>query len=805
MLKYLPKYIVLTSIILLFIGCLEMEIIDQPMTAQIASSFTATTEIIFTQDPDADYDRRMLFGINKPTGWIINSVTYLSPEHGEGIFEYLGNEQDEPDCVDCGIDTGWENELEGSYPSPTGLHWQMFVSDKDTISTSNEEDPDTFHVTINYTVDYAESSYMLRYFTAFTDLNDAGDQEKSALDSASIAIYNPASTTVATLTITDHSWLNENIKMKGSMSDWFLFAANDAGVDGDIEAGDHVWTGQYPIFNDGVYEWGAIEDDGSEYGIWLIDGPNPQFVVEGSTITGVTDYIIPPDSAVYPGAVKFTVTDGTQEYVAIEWKGTPTDWNTVPMYDDGSTSGDEVAGDHIWTVIIDNIVPGDHEWGAIENDGTDNGIWLIDGAWENPSFNLESDMFTLHGQTDYVIPEPGGEDITKTVLFSVDMTEWLDEAGNLGMSIFSIGRSDSVQVRGSFNNWGNCTECTMTRTPGTNIFSHAINVTAQPNSEHEWAYYLHLSQASLDSIATRFDVQPVDWIGWETSPQNAGNRNFNLGEDDGTNLLELPIHSFYDVFPGAVLEQGQSMDVTFSIDMSDATSMGFNAIEDSVFLRTGDKWLNLTQGYSDGADVNFYGAVNNNDGTYSLDLTFHGPLPWSIYYKWGFKDVSFGTEIQEEGGGLGGAPRIRYFHRNIDDNCNWPSSFAFPLDETFSPDPTFQEPWDSSAICMELMDIEKDLPLPQRFYVSNNYPNPFNPTTQIKFSMPMESDMSLKIYSIAGAEVYSYTKKSLQAGTYLVDWNGRNMNNVPVASGVYFYEFRAGKEFHITKKMTLLK
>ena len=50
------------------------------------------------------------------------------------------------------------------------------------------------------------------------------------------------------------------------------------------------------------------------------------------------------------------------------------------------------------------------------------------------------------------------------------MTEWLDEEGNIGMRAFNIGNGDEMQVRGSFNGWGNCTECTMTRTPGTNIF-----------------------------------------------------------------------------------------------------------------------------------------------------------------------------------------------------------------------------------------------------------------------------------------------------------------------------------------------
>ena len=73
-------------------------------------------------------------------------------------------------------------------------------------------------------------------------------------------------------------------------------------------------------------------------------------------------------------------------------------------------------------------------------------------------------------------------------------------------------------------------------------------------------------QASLDSIEARFGIEPVDWIGWETSPYKCeGNRGFNLGEDDGTNILELPVDAYYEIFPGLVVEQGETIDLTLSI------------------------------------------------------------------------------------------------------------------------------------------------------------------------------------------------------------------------------------------------
>ena len=805
--KFKDIIILFSSVIILVItGCLEMDVVDQPGGAEVGSSFSSHAMIEFKKDGSIGDDdaRTMLFAVNKPSGWTINSVTYVSPEHGTGSFNYLGNDADESDP--SGIDTGWEDSLEAFHPSADGMHWKMYVSDQDAPSSSSEEDPDSFHVEINYTVDNAEGSYMLKYYTTHSNNSEVGNETNIAVDSANTIAYDPASSPLVTFTVTDHTWLNEDIWLKGSMSNWNLFPANDDGEHGDLVADDHTWTGQFPVIDDGAYEWGAIEDDGSEWGIWLIDGSfqNIQFSVSGSTVTGDTHYDIAPDSAESAGVVKFTVTDSTEGYADIKWKGTPNDWALVQMYDDG-TNGDETAGDFVWTAVIPAVAAGDHNWGAIEDDGTTNGEWLIEG--DNPAFTLDEDQLTLHGQTHYTIPAPLGGDVTKTILFSVDMTEWLDEEGNMGMGVFSLGRGDEMQVRGSFNGWGDCTECTMTRTPGTNIFSHAINVTAQPNSEHNWAFYMHLSEASLDSIGARFGTAPVDWIGWETSPINEGNRIFNLGEDDGTNILELPVDAYYDIFPGLVLEDGQTLDLTFSIDMSAAVADGFDASEDSVYLRTHDKWLNLSQGFSNGQDINHYGATVNDDGTYSMTVPIRGPQSWCIYYKWGFKDVSLGSEVAEAGGGLGGTPRIRYLRRDANNNCSWPSSFAFSLDETFTTDEdlVFTETWDSSAVCVQMMANEEDFVLPKEYYISDNYPNPFNPKTRMEINLPIASDISFTVYSITGVEVFSYSKKGLDAGSHSIVWNGRDFRNNPVSSGVYLYEFRAGNEFRQTKKMTLLK
>jgi len=90
--------------------------------------------------------------------------------------------------------------------------------------------------------------------------------------------------------------------------------------------------------------------------------------------------------------------------------------------------------------------------------------------------------------------------------------------------------------------------------------------------------------------------------------------------------------------------------------------------------------------------------------------------------------------------------------------------------------------------------------------LDDNYPNPFNPTTTIKYSIAEHGQVTLKIYNAAGQLVRTLIDEEqapVQGGFSKV-WNGMNEQGQPVASGVYFYQLTA-KNFSQTKKMVLLK
>jgi len=94
---------------------------------------------------------------------------------------------------------------------------------------------------------------------------------------------------------------------------------------------------------------------------------------------------------------------------------------------------------------------------------------------------------------------------------------------------------------------------------------------------------------------------------------------------------------------------------------------------------------------------------------------------------------------------------------------------------------------------------ENKTSLTDNFKLEQNYPNPFNPTTTISFSIPVEGNVSLKIFNVIGQEVDELVNEKLIAGIYSFQWNAENHS-----SGVYFYKLITNS-YSEMKKMVLLK
>ncbi len=98
-----------------------------------------------------------------------------------------------------------------------------------------------------------------------------------------------------------------------------------------------------------------------------------------------------------------------------------------------------------------------------------------------------------------------------------------------------------------------------------------------------------------------------------------------------------------------------------------------------------------------------------------------------------------------------------------------------------------------------------DVRLPRKCHLSQNHPNPFNATTLMAYTLSDAEPnlVTMKVFNILGQEIRTLVKDHQTAGRYLVRWDGRDQNGLPVASGIYFCELRAGSQRQARKLLLL--
>jgi flagellar hook assembly protein FlgD len=94
--------------------------------------------------------------------------------------------------------------------------------------------------------------------------------------------------------------------------------------------------------------------------------------------------------------------------------------------------------------------------------------------------------------------------------------------------------------------------------------------------------------------------------------------------------------------------------------------------------------------------------------------------------------------------------------------------------------------------------------VPDKFKLHQNSPNPFNPSTTIRYDLPEGSITVLRIYNLLGEEIIKLIDEFQSAGSHIINWDGNNENGIPVNSGLYLYSLTCNN-LSKTKKMLLLK
>lgn len=304
------------------------------------------------------------------------------------------------------------------------------------------------------------------------------------------------------------------VDVAGNFNDW-----NGSGAMEDPES-DGIYTITVPDLEVGFLceykfringDWNTSEFPGG-------GGNRSYTVVAGENI--VDHWYNDEEPALIFVDVVFTIEDGTELYEDIKFKSSFDEWLLHPMADDG-VAPDETAGDHIWTVLVEDIPNGTWEWGAIEDDGSQWGIWLIEG--DNLLVTIDGEG-NVSGQTEYFIDPGSVQEVTVTFQLDASLLE------NVG----------EITIAGDFNGWETAEDVMIyDEAEGLWLIDVVMPVGSQINQE-----YKYLNDGVYEDIE---------------------NRMFTL--DDSVTEQVLPVDYFNNMDPADYLEQ--SMTLTINVDVED--------------------------------------------------------------------------------------------------------------------------------------------------------------------------------------------------------------------------------------------
>ena len=442
--------------------------------------------------------------------------------------------------------------------------------------------------------------------------------------------------------------------------------------------------------------------------------------------------------------------------------------------------------------------------------------WEGGALTSDRSFKVPTKDSTLHW-VYYGNTRPASCDLPPqlaTVIFSVDLAPLQD------VGLFNKSRGDTLQVRGGFNGWGcgNPDTCLLLPFPGTSVYEAAVTLEAFPETEYKYKYYIDFNN---ENFVAEFGAQPPN--GWEEPLNTTGaDRGFFFKGDPGrdqylgydTNGDGNPDADtrFNDVFEGNIMLAGERTAVTFSVDMNPAKTMAdpFNPAVHNVYVDlTGDGVWAFLQGIprtNDGVgfkiDDTFTLTDPDGDGVFKGTLMVEGPNYAALQYKYAYG--SPGSYISESGGSTAqvGRRRLRYIQPRADGS--WPATFRI-AQERFNTAGVIPESQrdlcNPGAVvgCIVNVASERGGELPTQVTLSQNFPNPFNPTTSLEYTIDRTTDVRLQVVDLLGRVVATLVDAKQQANTYRVSFDASKL-----ASGTYIYRLETPHQV-INKTMVLVK
>lgn len=255
---------------------------------------------------------------------------------------------------------------------------------------------------------------------------------------------------------------------------------------------------------------------------------------------------------------------------------------------------------------------------------------------------------------------------------------------------------------------------------------------------------------------------------------------------------------------GSALPPGLTDDVTALSFNRAPTANDNGAYTGLTTTATKIEWLNRVSNYSNWTFTDVVPIPTPPTGPYVLPVELtsfttaivNGNV--SLNWQTATEVNNYGFEVERAKQRSGNWVKIGFVQGS--GNSNSPKSYSFTDKSNSGNEFTYRlKQIDNDGQYEYSPEVEVSLAVPAEFSVKQNFPNPFNPTTNIKFTIPSDNNVEIKIFNVLGIEVAALLNEYKPAGTYNIEFNANNLS-----SGIYLYKIISGK-YSETKKMILLR
>jgi hypothetical protein len=446
---------------------------------------------------------------------------------------------------------------------------------------------------------------------------------------------------------------------------------------------------------------------------------------------------------------------------------------------------------------------------VIENEGQET-VW--ESTPDRPSKVGQADSTLYYGFFSDRRP-PTADVVQASLQFAVNVGV-LEGLGFFNPAI------DQVFVPGGFNGW-DTQNTPSTFSSAVDAWTSAVQIREEVGANVEYKYFIRWAASRFEEGSADYIEGLVSGNGWEEPGITGGGNRVYTYTNETEQVVDdfgSGVAYFNGIPPQGVIREtlgGETtMPVTFKVDMSAALthSVPFNPATDKAYVMFETPFFGLTQGLPIGDNQPIF-AEGNEDALARVELTpvdgepnmYSMTLDMSLPTEnhLGFTLFYVNPEGVRTGNGSGFSAGRRYYRYiqpldSSDPNAIiWPDSYEVAMIQWKAPTTLDFETPPNYGLGTSIDDGRFETP--SSFALFNNYPNPFNPSTNISFNLPSSEFVELNVFNVLGQRVATVLSQQMTAGTHTVAFNARNL-----ASGVYIYQIRAGS-FVQNKTMMLVK